>query len=75
MEFGWINIFGTIIVTIMLIPNIIYKFMPKKVFEQIGCNKKDLITLMDSMKNLTIPQKAPNIMNFIKKNLVKNKEK
>lgn len=49
--------------SIITIQNIIYKFMPKKVFEQIGCNKKDLITLMDSMKNLTIPQKAPNIKN------------
>lgn len=47
--------------SIITIQNIIYKFMPKKVFEQIGCTKKDLITLMDSMKNLTIPQKAPNI--------------
>lgn len=24
MEFGWINIYGTVIITIMLIPNIIY---------------------------------------------------
>lgn len=47
--------------SIITIQNIIYKFMPKKVFEQIGCSKKDLITLMDSIKNLTIPQKAPNI--------------
>lgn len=47
--------------SIITIQNIIYKFMPKKVFEQIGCSKKNLITLMDSMKNLTIPQKAPNI--------------
>ena len=47
--------------SIITIQNIIYKFMPKKVFEQIGCSKKDLITLMNSMKDLTIPQKAPNI--------------
>ena len=47
--------------SIFTIQNIIYKFMPKKVFVQIGCSKKDLITLMNSMKNLTIPQKAPNI--------------
>lgn len=47
--------------SIITIQNIIYKFMPKKVFEQIGCTKKDLITLLDSIKNLTIPQKAPNI--------------
>ena len=47
--------------SIITIQNIIYKFMPKKVFEQIGCTKKDLITLMDSIKNLTIPQKATNI--------------
>ena len=47
--------------SIITIQNIIYKFMPKKVFKQIGCSKKDLIALMDSMKNLTIPQKAPNI--------------
>ena len=47
--------------SIITIQNIIYKFMPKKVFKQIGCSKKDLITLMDSMKNLTIPQKTPNI--------------
>ena len=47
--------------SIITIQDIIYRFMPKKVFKQIGCSKKDLITLMDSMKNLTIPQKTPNI--------------
>ena len=40
---------------------IIYKCMPKKVFEQIGCPKKDLICLLNSMRNLTIPKKAKNI--------------
>ena len=30
--------------SIITIQNIIYKFMPKKVFKQIGCSKKDLIT-------------------------------
>lgn len=40
---------------------IIYKCMPKKVFEQIGCPKKDLICLLNSMRDLTIPKKAKNI--------------
>lgn len=47
--------------TIFTIQNIIYKFMPKRIFEQIGCPKKDMIRLLDSMKNLSIPEKAPNI--------------
>ena len=45
--------------TIFTIQNIIYKFMPKRVFENIGCSKKDAISLLDSMKNLSIPDKAP----------------
>ena len=44
--------------TIFNIQNLIYKFIPKKVFEQIGCPKKDLINLLNSMKELSIPQKA-----------------
>ena len=47
--------------TIFNIQNLIYKFMPKKVFEQIGCPKKDLINLLNSMKELSIPQKTKNI--------------
>ena len=47
--------------TIFNIQNLIYKFIPKKVFEQIGCPKKDLINLLNSMKELSIPQKAKNI--------------
>ena len=47
--------------TIFTIQNIIYEFMPKRVFENIGCSKKDAISLLDSMKNLSIPDKAPYI--------------
>ena len=47
--------------TIFTIQNIIYKFLPKRIFEKIGCPKKDMISLLDSMKNLSIPEKAPNI--------------
>lgn len=47
--------------TLFTIQNIIYKFMPKKVFEQIGCPKRDLINLLSSMNDLSIPQKAKNI--------------
>ncbi len=47
--------------TIFTIQNIIYKFMPKRIFEKMGCPKKDIISLLDSMKNLSIPDKAPNI--------------
>lgn len=47
--------------TIFTIQNIIYKFMPKKIFEKIGCSKKDMIRLLDSMKNLSIPDKVPSI--------------
>ena len=46
---------------IFTIQNIIYKFMPKRIFEKMGCRKKDMISLLDSMKNLSIPDKAPNI--------------
>ena len=46
---------------IFTIQNIIYKFMPKRIFEKMGCTKKDMISLLDSMKNLSIPDKAPNI--------------
>ena len=35
--------------------------MPKRIFEKMGCPKKDMISLLDSMKNLSIPEKAPNI--------------
>ena len=48
--------------TIFTIQNIIYKFMPKRIFEKMGCPKKDMISLLDSMKNLSIPEKAPNII-------------
>lgn len=47
--------------TIITIQNIIYKFMPKRIFEKIGCSKKDMISLLNSMKNLSIPDKAPHI--------------
>lgn len=40
---------------------IIYKFMPKRIFEKMGCHKRDVISLLDSMKNLSIPDKAPKI--------------
>ncbi len=46
---------------IFTIQNIIYKFMPKRIFEKMGCRKKDMISLLDSMKNLSIPDKTPNI--------------
>ena len=38
-----------------------YKFMPKRIFEKIGCSKKDMIRLLKSMSKLSIPNKAPNI--------------
>lgn len=41
--------------------NIIYRFMPRKVFEQIGCSKKDLLNLLNSMSVLSVPQKAKDI--------------
>ena len=47
--------------TIFTIQNIIYKFMPKRIFEKIGCSKKDMIRLLKSMSKLSIPNKAPNI--------------
>lgn len=47
--------------TIFTIQNIIYKFMPKRIFERMGCAKEDIIRLLDSMKNLSIPNKAPHI--------------
>ena len=43
------------------IQNNIYKFMPKKMFEKIGCPKKDMIRLLKSMSKLSIPPKALNI--------------
>lgn len=47
--------------TIFTIQNIIYKFIPKRIFEKMGCPKKDMISLLDSMKNLSIQEKASNI--------------
>lgn len=47
--------------TIFTIQNIIYKFMPKRIFEKISCPKKDMIRLLKSMSELSIPDKAPNI--------------
>lgn len=47
--------------TIFTVQNIIYKFMPKRIFEKLGCSKRDMISLLDSMKNLSIPDKAPHI--------------
>lgn len=35
--------------------------MPKRIFEKLGCSKRDMISLLDSMKNLSIPDKAPHI--------------
>ena len=32
MEFGWINVFGAIIVTLMLIPNIVYAIKNRNIF-------------------------------------------
>ena len=46
---------------IFTIQNIIYKFMPKRIFEKIGCQKKDMLKLLKSMSKLSIPDKAPNI--------------
>ena len=46
---------------IFTIQNIIYKFMPKRIFEKIGCTKKDMLKLLKSMSKLSIPDKAPNI--------------
>lgn len=46
---------------IFTIQNIIYKFMPKRIFEKIGCPKKDMIRLLKSMSKLSIQNKAPNI--------------
>lgn len=43
------------------IQTIIYKLMPKKIFQGIGCNKKDFINLLISMKNIEIAEKAKNI--------------
>ena len=47
--------------TIFTIQNIIYKFIPKRIFEKMGCSKRDMISLLDSMKNLSIPNKVPHI--------------
>ncbi len=47
--------------TVFTIQNIIYKFMPKRIFEKMGCPKKDIIRLLTSMKNLSIPDKVPHI--------------
>ncbi len=47
--------------TIFTLQNIIYKFMPKRIFEKIGCPKKDMIRLLKSMSELSTPEKAPNI--------------
>lgn len=46
---------------IFTIQNIIYKFMPKRIFENVGCTKQDMISLLDTMKNLSIPEKVTNI--------------
>ena len=46
---------------IFTIQNIIYKFIPKRIFEKRGCPKKDIISLLDSMKNLSIPDKVTSI--------------
>lgn len=46
MEFGWINIFGTIIVTIMLIPNIIYAVKNKNIKNK--CNNK-LLNIIEQL--------------------------
>ena len=47
--------------TMFIIQNIVYKFMPKRIFEKIGCPKSDMIRLLKSMSQLSIPEKAPNI--------------
>ena len=40
---------------------IVYKFMPKKIFKKIGCSKKNIIELLNSMKSLNVEKNAPNI--------------
>ena len=47
--------------SLLFIQRIIYKLMPKKVFEEIGCPKNRLIDLMKSMSTLNIPQKVKKI--------------
>lgn len=46
---------------LFMFQNIIYRFMPKKVFEKIGCPKGRIIDLMKSMSKLEIPEKAKKI--------------
>ena len=47
--------------TLFTIQNIIYKFMPKRIFEKIGYPKNDMIRLLKSMSKLSIPNKVQNI--------------
>lgn len=46
---------------LFMLQNIIYRFMPKKVFEKLGCPKDRIIDLMKSMSELEIPEKVEKI--------------
>ena len=46
MEFGWINVFGTIIVVTMLIPNIIYGIKNKSVENKY---KNNLVNVLEQI--------------------------
>lgn len=46
---------------LFMLQNIIYRFMPKKVFAKIGCPKDRIIDLMKSMSKLEIPEKVKKI--------------
>ena len=46
---------------IFKIQNLIFKFMPKSIFENRGYPKKDFISLINSLSNLDIPNKVKNI--------------
>lgn len=41
--------------------NIVFKFMPEKSFKQIGCSKKQLLSLTKSMENLDYIKKLSKI--------------
>ena len=43
------------------VQNIIFKIMPKSVFEEMGCSKKDFTNLVNSMASMDILSKIKNI--------------
>lgn len=43
------------------VQNIIFKIMPKSVFEEMGCSKKDFTNLINSMASMDILSKIKNI--------------